>query len=170
MLIIREETPQDKNVIFDINKKAFNNDEEARLVDTLRDDGSIILSAVLELNEKLVAHIAYSDVQLEKAPKSLKAVQLAPLAVLPEYQKMGYGGKLITRSLDVLKERGYVLVFLLGHPEYYPRFGFERSSLHDIRWGHEYPDEAFMVKSLTDSAFEGASGIMTMAAAFNMFL
>jgi len=169
MFTIREETPEDYSSIFEINKQAFGQELESKLIDALRKSGALLLSLVAELDGEIVAHIAYSEAPIVNEDVTVQAVCIAPLAVKPSHQKMGYGTAIIRMSFDILTERGYSIVLVMGHAEYYLRFGFEKASAYGIHWEHEYPDEAFMVKVLKTSALDGVSGTVHFRPEFGEF-
>jgi putative acetyltransferase len=126
-LIIRPENPDDADelaVIYSTNEAAFGCHDEADLVNTLRTEGAVLASLVAEIPERIVGHILFSRMSIETTRKSVSAVALAPIAVLPEYQRRGIGGKLIRHGLDLLHARGERIVIVVGHADYYPRFGF----------------------------------------------
>lgn len=123
-MTVRSEAPQDIAAIYAVNAAAFPTEAEAKLVDTLREQGVLTVSLVAEYEGQIVGHIAFSPMTLEGTDSHLKAIGLAPVAVLPDVQQQGYGGQLVIAGIDACRKLGYDLVFLLGHPEYYPRFGF----------------------------------------------
>ena len=125
---IRESAKSDFDKIMDINRAAFKSDEEPKLVADLFQDQSAkpLLSLVAISNEEAVGHILFTKCRL--VPKAnVSAVILAPLSVLPSHQRMGIGGELIKSGLKILENRGVDLVFVLGHPSYYPMFGFKQA-------------------------------------------
>jgi putative acetyltransferase len=122
--LIRTETASDIEAVFRVNEAAFGEAVEAELVDALRANGHLVLSLVAEVNGAIVGHIAYSPVSFEPPRPAVKAVLLGPVAVAPERQRQGIGGALIQEGSERLRSQGYNAVFLVGHPEYYPRFGF----------------------------------------------
>jgi len=167
MLYIRKEVPEDYQSIFKVNAEAFEREVESRLVDSLRASQALILSLVAELDGFIIGHIAFSEVTITSETCHKTSVGLAPVAVLPAFQKMGYGSKLVVTGLAMLSDNDYDAVFLMGHPEYYPRFGFVRASRFDIFWEHDYPDEAFMVKELKTGSLNGINGILRFRPEFN---
>jgi len=98
-------------------------------------------------------------VKIESFDRITKAIGLGPMSVLPEYQKRGIGTRLVTEALSILQQMGHMVVIVVGHPSYYPRFGFVPAHNNEIRWEHECPPEAFMIKGLQDNALKGISGI-----------
>src|SRR5438067_2616505 len=126
-LMIRLENDQsseERAVIRAINEAAFGGHEEADLVETLRAGGEVVISLVAELDHRLVGHLLFSRMWIETADGLLTAVALAPVAVLPEHQRQGVGGRLIRKGLDMLRDRNEKIVLVVGHADYYPLFGF----------------------------------------------
>lgn len=170
MIIIREERPEDVEAIRRINLAAFNQPAEAEVVDKLRESCRDLLSLVAEEGGEVVGHILFSPASIggEGATPPLAGMGLAPMAVLPERQGQGIGSLLIHNGIKMLRERGCPYIIVLGYPEYYPRFGFERASRYDIhsQWP-EVPDEAFMILILNKTAMVGASGIASYRKEFD---
>jgi putative acetyltransferase len=159
MLLIRDETPRDVGQVRMINIAAFDRPDEADLVDALRANCPEIVSLVAELDGRVVGHILFSPVTLPSGERTIRGMGLAPMAVLPEHQRDGIGARLVEESLAHLEQSSCPFVIVLGHPGYYPRFGFERASVHGIACQWEVPDEAFMVRILDPAAMAGAAGI-----------
>lgn len=143
---VREERPDDEAAIRVVNERAFPTAVEADLVDALRVACSDALSLVAEADGRIVGHILFSPVRIEGAHGDRIGMGLAPMAILPERQRQGIGAALVRDGLRRLHERGCPFVIVLGHPDYYPRFGFERASLYGItsQWDG-IPDEALLV-------------------------
>jgi putative acetyltransferase len=121
---------------------------------------------VAESEGRVVGHILFSPVTVEIGSK--KGLGLAPVAVLPSFQSQGIGSNLIKAGLEVAKDRGYDFVVLLGEPEYYQRFGFEKASSFGL--GNEYGvDEPFVALALRSGGLEGISGIVKYESEFGMF-
>jgi putative acetyltransferase len=110
----------------------------------------------------VVGHILFTPVTIENEGQRIVGMGLAPMAVLPEHQRHGIGSQLVTRGLEILRARRCPFVVVVGHPEYYPRFGFEPCSRHGLasQW-ESVPDEAFMVAILDPQAMAGVSGVAT---------
>jgi putative acetyltransferase len=159
MTTIREERPQDGAAINDVNERAFARATEADLVDTLRRACRDCLSLVAE-DDEVVGHILFTPVTVSSPERTVTGMGLAPVAVAPERQRRGIGSALIEQGLAMLRERGCPFVVVLGHPEFYPRFGFQRASAHGLSCQWEgVPDEAFMVLILDARHMAGVSGI-----------
>ena len=163
MICIREERPVDIENVRKLNEKAFTQAfgqaPEADLVDRLRENCSNILSLVAVQNDQVIGHIYFSPVNIS-GDKIIEGIGLGPMAVLPEFQRRGIGSQLVQAGIEILKRRGYTFIIVLGHPEYYPRFGFKRASHSGIRSQWEgVPDEAFMILILNEEAMIGVYGI-----------
>ncbi|KUK44169.1 MAG: N-acetyltransferase [Methanothrix sp.] len=162
MIIIREERPEDIEAIRRINEEAFGQPAEAEIVDQLREACENLLSLVAVQGEEVVGHILFSTATIGEEGETYKVegMGLAPMAVLPRCQGQGIGSLLIHNGIKMLRERGCPFIIVLGYPEYYPRFGFERASRYGIHseWS-EVPDEAFMILILNKTAMVGATGI-----------
>jgi putative acetyltransferase len=126
------ENAEERSLIRSINEAAFGGSEEADLVDQLRTERDALLSLVAELKKRIVGHILFSRMWIETPRGLVPAVALAPMAVLPEYQRRGIGGRLIRYGLDLLRGRGEEIVIVVGHPDYYPRFGFSSEKVRSL--------------------------------------
>ncbi|MGH8586871.1 MAG: GNAT family N-acetyltransferase [Gammaproteobacteria bacterium] len=157
MLIeIREERPGDVAAIRDLNKRAFGQDQEGNIVDALRSNGAALLSLVATLNGRVVGHIMYSPLSVGG---EVTAAALGPMAVLPEHQRQGIGSKLVEAGNGKLKDAGCPFIIVLGHPDYYPRFGFRPASTHGIKCEWEVPDNLFMLLVLDQAKMQGIFGL-----------
>lgn len=160
MISIREENKNDLVKIKEINNKAFDQPQEGNVIDKIRESDSEILSLVAEIDGNLVGHIFYSEAEIECNNKKLKGMGLAPMAVLPKYQKQGIGKKLINESLKMLKKKPVPYIIVLGHEDYYPKFGFEKASKYGIKCQWDgVPDEAFMIMILEIEKMTNIHGI-----------
>ena len=159
-LSIREEQAGDVGTVRTVNESAFGQPEEAGVVDKLRDACDDLLSLVAVHDGEVVGHVLFSPATIEGDQQVIRGVGLAPMAVLPDHQRKGIGSKLIGAALAILGDRQCPFVIVLGHPEYYPRFGFEPASKYGIRCQWEgVPDEAFMLLVLDESVVRGVSGV-----------
>jgi len=159
----RTETNADISAVRAVNLAAFETAEEADLVDALRQDPAWISQfsyVSLDETDTIVGYALMTRCHIGQTP----ALCLAPCSVLPKHQKTGAGSAAIHAVLDAAKQSGEQCVTVLGHPTYYPRFGFERASKHEIRMNVEVPDEALMVLALDDRPLP--SGTISYAAAF----
>lgn len=163
-ITIRREQPGDYQGIDRINRMAFETDAEARLVGMLRDAGALVLSLVACGGEELLGHIAASPVTINGRPGG---VGLGPMAVLPGHQRQGIGGRLMRECLKELRSDNHDLVVLLGHPEYYPRFGFVPAGSFGITCSYACPPEAFMAQSLGGNALSLWAGVVRYHPAFD---
>ena len=146
-MIVRFETPADSASIHDVNERAFGQAEEANLVDALREQATPFLSIVAEDDGAIVGHICFTPVTIDGS--SLAVAGLAPMAVAPERQNQGIGSQLVRFGLDECRRAGFAAVVVVGHPEYYPRFGFRPGSSAGLRCEYDVPDPVFMVLELT---------------------
>lgn len=167
MITIRPERPEDIPGVYRVNELAFERKAEAELVNLLRDHGQVILSLVAEQDGEVVGHVLFSPMRLVTDAGELPAAGLAPMSVLPAYQKTGIGSQLIRAGLADLVVQGWRIAFVLGHSDYYPRFGFVPAVRYAIRSTYDVPDEVFMALELVPGALEGAHGIAHYAEEFN---
>jgi len=171
-MIIRETTPDDLDNVLRIEREAFGEEDEARLVNDMLDDPSAQPSVsllALDDSEQAVGHILFTHAVLDPA-SDLDVVILAPLAIVPGSQKQGIGSALVRRGLDMLREAGADLVFVLGHPGYYPRHGFEPAMPHGMLPPFDIPEshaEAWMVQALRPGAIEEGQGRVVCADTLN---
>lgn len=157
---IRPEIKDDIRKIWRVNASAFDTEAEANLVDNLRKSGIPLISLVAEANEKLIGHILFSPVSLSGSKADIKIAGLAPMSVLPDHQKQGIGASLVEAGLKLCTLNGYKAVVVLGHPDYYPKFGFAPSSRFGIKSEYDVPDEVFMVKELENGALSEYKGVV----------
>lgn len=162
---VRAEHPDDRDAVHAVNVSAFETPFEAELVDHLRYRARPIVSLVAEVDRKVVGHIMFSPVTLTGHP-DLNIMGLAPMAVSPAHQRMEVGSELVRRGLDECKRLGVSAVFVLGHPSYYPRFGFEKASMFGIDSTYEAPDEAFMAIELVPESLHERTGTVHFHPAF----
>lgn len=162
-LIIRPETASDYPVITYVNNLAFGQPAEGELVEKLRNNPNFVieLSLVAEIDEKIVGHILFFPIKIKSiSGKQKHIVSLAPMAVIPEFQRRGIGGELIKRGFEACMEVGYDSVVVLGHPEYYPRFGFKQACTWKIKDPFGAPDEVYMAIELKKGALQNISGVV----------
>ncbi|MCW8955662.1 MAG: N-acetyltransferase [Gammaproteobacteria bacterium] len=165
---IRNEQASDIKSIYQVNVRAFETSEEAQLVNALRDSGCEYILLVAEIDNRVVAYILFTPVSLVGSQSGLKLLGLAPMAVLPEYQNQGIGSALVRRGLELCKAKGYDAVVVLGHPNYYPRFGFVASDDYGIQSEYDVPREVFMIKELTADCLKDQQGVIQYHKAFNL--
>ena len=159
------ELPTDAGAVRAVNQAAFETNTEADLVDLLREQASPLISLVAEDAGSIVGHILFSPATLV-AHTDLEIMGLAPMAVLPARQRQGIGSALARAGLDACRHIGSGAVIVLGHPDYYPRFGFLPASRFGIGCEYDVPDEAFMALELLPGALAGKSGTIRYHPAF----
>ncbi len=163
MISIRPEHYDDLLAIHFVIEQAFGRKAEADLVDKLRANGKVLVSLVAIENNKIIGHILFSLVTLG----AVKTVGLAPLAVLPSAQNRGVGAMLTEAGIAACRALGYAAMIVLGHPEYYPRFGFVPASQFGIKSEYDVPDEVFMALELQPKALANCGGIAKYQPEFN---
>ena len=171
-LQIREAVDADLNDVLQIERLAFGYEKEADLVRDLLHDFSAkpVLSLLAFQKNRALGHILLTTAQLSGSQGSASIVILAPLAIVPDAQKQGIGGKLIEKGLEHLSKSGVDLVFVLGHPEYYPRYGFKPAGNLGFEAPYSIPDvhaNAWMVQALRSGVIGSVSGKVICADALN---
>jgi putative acetyltransferase len=164
MPIARLEAADDIAAIHAVNRDAFGGPDEAVLVDALRRDGLVIASLVADDNSAVVGHILFSRVFIHTATNRIPAVALAPMAVVPARQRRGIGSMLVRAGLERCRVLGEHIVLVVGHPAYYPRFGFSHALTGHLR--SPYEGEAFMALELNPGALRGVTGEVRYPPAF----
>jgi predicted N-acetyltransferase YhbS len=174
-VFVRDEEPDDYARVFEVTEAAFEDAPTARLNDELRREVSPYVSQVATLGSEsgeIIGHAMWSRVEIHGEPHSPEgytssAFALGPISVWPEYQRSGVGGELIRAGLDRCRDIGELVVFLLGHPTYYPRFGW-RAAHDDGLWypGRRGPNPAFMVLELAPGALAGRKGEVVFSEPF----
>jgi putative acetyltransferase len=154
-MIIRDERPDDIPLVRNVNRLAFAQDEEANIVDALRSKGAARLSLVAVLDEAVVGHILYSPAFIG----GVEGARLAPMAVLPDHQRRGIGSQLVEAGNARLRDRGCPFIIVLGHPGFYPRFGFRPARAMGITCEWDVPDDVFMIAVLDEQRMRGVSGL-----------
>jgi putative acetyltransferase len=158
MIEVRAEKPDDLKAIQTVNIAAFGRESEANLVNQLRGTKATFSFVAIE-SEQIVGHIFFSPVSIEGAcVNDLSILGLAPLAVLPDFQRRGVGSLLIQHSLGELARLGFKAVVVLGHPDYYPRLGFTPAKERGLRCEYTVPEEMFMLIELENGALTGCRG------------
>jgi len=187
---IRPEAERDRTSIWHVKQEAFGGDAEANLVDALRVGGFVAVSLVAEVDGEVVGHILFRRLSIVTNVGTVDALSLAPMAVLPSHQRYGIGGRLVEAGPRACRERHYKIVTVLGHPEFYARFGFSvelarwlesPSQLHisPVRrpWkavvlcffatlGSPFGGEVWMAIELVPGALEGIEGAVTFSSPF----
>ena len=165
-MLIRKENIADYAAVHEVNRAAFGTPAEANLVDQLRELGQAVVSLVSEVSGKVVGHIMFSKVSLSGSP-DLRIVGLAPMAVLPEYQKSGIGSLMVQAGLEKCRKLRYQAVVVLGHPDYYPKFGFRPSAEFGFKSEYDVPDNVFMAQELQANSLAQSAGIILYHPVFN---
>src|SRR5437773_7409355 len=165
-MLIRTEEEKDWAAVYALNAAAFETPAEANLVDALRQQARPVVSLVADDNRTVVGHMMFSPVSLTGHP-DVKIMGLAPMAVAPNHQRKGIGSALVRAGLERCKQLGFGAVVVLGHPEYYPRFGFSPSSRFGIGCEYEVPEDVFMVMELQPGYLGGISGSVKYHSAFS---
>jgi len=160
------ESTDERAAIRAVNAAAFGHLDEANLVDKLRGDEHALISLVAELETTIVGHVMFSRMWIDTSRGLVFAAALAPVAVLPEHQREGIGGLLIQHGLELLRGRGEKIVIVVGHPDYYPRFGFSPDKAKLLE--SPFPSEAFMVMELSPGALDGLRGRVVYPSAFGI--
>jgi putative acetyltransferase len=161
---VRDERPADVEATRAVNRQAFGQDLEGRIVDALRANGAATLSLVAIDDDAVVGHIMFSPLSVGSAT----GVGLGPMAVLPSHQRRGIGSRLVEAGLERLRSAGCPFVVVLGHPSFYPRFGFEPGAAYGLTCEWDVPSEAFMVKVLDATASGSLRGVARYRAEFSM--
>jgi len=160
---IRQENKDDFNTVFEVNKLAFGQENEANLVDLLRNSNAFIpeLSLVATFDNKIVGHILFTKIKIINNDKNeVESLALAPMAVRPEFQNKGIGEQLIRRGLDKAKELQYKSVIVLGHEHYYPKFGFVPADKWNIKSPYDLPTNVFMALELVTDGLNNTNGLV----------
>ncbi|AMA52435.1 GNAT family N-acetyltransferase [Bacillus inaquosorum] len=172
---IRQELTHEYNTTEDIVKRAFLNEKysdkkEHFLVNKIRKSDAFIpeLSLVALNGKEIVGHILLSKIKIVDGDNAVDSLALAPVSVAPEYQRKGIGSQLIHVALKKAKELGYRSVIVLGHKDYYPKFGFKPASLWNIKAPFEVPDEVFMALELSKDSLENVKGVVHYSKAFSV--
>lgn len=161
---IRSERPGDHDGVLAVNEAAFGQPDEARIVDEICRAGQPLLSLVAEDASGIVGHILFTPVTIETPDAASSATGpwagLAPMAVSPHRQREGIGSALVTAGLEQCRALGIEAVVVLGHPEFYPRFGFRPASTFGLRCEFPVPDEVFMAIDLVPTALRNRAGLV----------
>jgi putative acetyltransferase len=165
---VRTESPADRDLVHRVHARAFPSDAEARLVDALRELTEPHFSLVAELRAgDVVGHILFTPVEVHSDSNTFRAMGLGPMAVLPSRQRQGVGSALVEAGLVACRAAGELIVVVLGHPSFYPRFGFRPAWDRGLYYIAPGPNAAFMVAELECDALQGRSGEVLYHAAFD---
>lgn len=166
---IRPERLEDREAIQHVNTQAFGRAAEAELVDRVRQSDGFLseLSLVAWSAGRIIGHALFSRVHLQTETDRLEILALGPLAVLPEFQRQGVGGRMIADGVERAARDGWRAIALIGHPEYYPRFGFVPASRFGLKSTFQVPDEVFMALPLREGGLDGLTGMVIFPTAFD---
>jgi len=169
VITVRPERIEDYTAIHEVHVLAFGREVEARLVESLRQSTNFTpeLSLVAVKNGRVVGHILFSPVIIETQKGAISAMALAAMAVQPKLQNQGIGSELVRQGLKECHLLGLKVVVVVGHPTYYPRFGFSSARAKGLEAPFQVPDEAFMVLELIPEALDGISGMVKYPPAFD---
>jgi putative acetyltransferase len=169
-LTIRPEHEEDAVAIAHVHRQAFGQENEARLVNAIRESPACIpdLSLVAERDRRIVGHILFSEIHIDTDDGPVPVLSLAPMAVHPDFQRRGIGAQLLREGLDAARRLGRRIVLVLGHPDYYPRFGFTPARAQGIEppWDN-IPDDAWMILDLLQNPPLAIRGIARYPAPFD---
>lgn len=154
MVEIREEKPTDEQAIRAVNHAAFGGSQEAQIVDALRSNHGVLLSSVALVGDRVVGHLLLSPLTVG----SLTGAALGPMAVHPAYQRRGIGSALVTSAISHLRDRDCPFVVVIGHPAFYPRFGFQPAAPFGLICEWPVPADTFMVAVLSDTIIDRLTG------------
>jgi putative acetyltransferase len=158
--VVRPETPDDIDSIRYVNEQAFGQEDESMLIEKLRKRGVLAVSLVAVQDGEIVGHIAFSPVVVESEDSSFEVIALGPMAVLPMYQHKGIGSQMVLAGLEECRRLRQEIIVVLGHPDYYPRFGFVLAKPKGIACEFEVPEEAWMILELREEALAGRRGMV----------
>jgi putative acetyltransferase len=168
MLTIRTEQREDAGAVYRVNAEAFGREVEARLVEAIRRSEAYLpeLSLVVEREGSVVAHVLFSKVHIEGSEQAERLLALGPVAVLPAWQRQGIGTALVRAGLERAAALGFAGVVLVGHPSYYPRFGFQPARQFGLRVPFPVEEDAFMALPLRPGGLDAAAGTVVFSEPF----
>jgi len=164
---IRPEIAADRQGIREVVAAAFNRSNEADLVDALRDDGALAASLTAAQGNAIIGYIGFSRIRITGERGTTTALALAPIAVHPEHQRRGIGAGLIRTGLSRARVAGFDVVVVVGHANYYPRFGFKSARAHGIYCPFDVPDSAWLLVELEPGSASRHRGTVEYHAAFS---
>ncbi|HYN27628.1 MAG TPA: N-acetyltransferase, partial [Burkholderiales bacterium] len=160
MSLIREERREDAEAVHAILAAAFGREAEARLVERLRASGKIVCALVAEEKGRVLGHMVFSRIAVESGNGEIPVLALAPLAVMPAFQRLGVGSALVSAGFERCRMERHARVMVVGDPLYYGRFGFVPASRFGLKCPFPVPEEAFMAIELEPGAFAQVSGVV----------
>jgi putative acetyltransferase len=169
MIEIRTEESKDYAIVKAINDRAFNGENEGILVEAIRNSVYFVpeLCLVAVKDGEVIGHILFSIVSIQTEDGDVPTLALAPMAVNPDYQNKGVGSMLVTDGLKRAEQMGYEHVVVLGHPAFYPKFGFIPSVTKGIESPFPVPEEVFMVYEIREGSLDRIDGKVVYPPAFN---
>jgi predicted N-acetyltransferase YhbS len=166
-IILSTEKPEDYKEVINLTDLAFkdmpfSNHKEGELVRKLRKSHNFVeeLSIVAKLDGKIIGHILFTKLYIKDGEKSYETLELAPVSVLPEHQQKGIGSQLVNEGLKRAKGMGFKSVMVVGHPDYYPRFGFQKAEKYNIKSSIDVPADVFMVMELIKNGLKDVKGTL----------
>lgn len=165
-VVIRERTPADDEAIRRLNDAAFGGPIESKIVEALRQARLAAIELVTVEADEIVGHILFSALKVTFGEEPMPTLTLAPMAVSPAHQRRGIGSQLVRHGLSLARQREWWAVIVLGHPDYYPRFGFSAALARPL--AAPYSGEAFMALELVPGALSGTGGKVVYPAAFEI--
>ncbi|NQT13772.1 MAG: N-acetyltransferase [Planctomycetes bacterium] len=168
-LTVRPETPDDHRAVYQVNAAAFGRETEADLVEALRTSPGFIpeLSLVAEVGGRVVGHVLFSRLTIRTRRGPLAALTLAPMAVLPEHQRQGIGSRLVREGLEACRRLGHPRVVVIGHPDFYPRFGFRPARARGLEPPCDLPPEAFLLWEADPEDVQAIAGTVEFPSVFD---
>ena len=165
---VRHERPGDEDAIARVHDRAFGQLTESRIVAAVRRAGRAVISLVAVDPSGIVGHILFTPLAVDSPGPPISALALGPMAVLPEVQRRGVGSRLVAAGLETCALTGCQAVAVIGHPSYYPRFGFRPGASYGLRSEFAVPEDVFMIAELTADALTGREGIVRYTPEFQM--
>jgi putative acetyltransferase len=162
--VIRGERTADVAAIREIHRRAFGQEQEGAIVDALRANGAAQLSLVAADGDRVVGHVIYSPAHIG----DVVGAALGPMAVLPECQRQGIGSQLVKAGTGQLREAGCPFIVVVGHPAFYPRFGFTPARRFGLSCEWPVPDEIFMALILDEARMRGVTGVAAYRPEFSI--
>ncbi|EIA19931.1 acetyltransferase [Listeria fleischmannii subsp. coloradonensis] len=169
-MFIRIQTKADNKAIFTVHEKAFGRQEEANLVEEIRQTAEYIndLSLVAENGDgEIIGHALFSEIFLENEEETRILLALAPLAVVKDWQGMKIGSALMEEGIRLARQKGYPGIIVLGHASYYPKFGFQEAKNYGILPPFAVPSENFLALELYPKSLDGFQGTIRYPSAFH---
>lgn len=156
---VRPEKRMDIPAIYELNVSAFDSSAEANLVNALRSEENDYISLVAENEKEIIGHIMFTPVLLEDYA-SARIMALAPMAVIEDFRGQGVGSKLIYSGIEACGEQKAGAIVVLGHPNYYPKFGFRAASRFELSSEYDVPEEVFMAMEIIPNYLAEKSGVI----------